>query len=53
MGTNNNNNKKISVLGMILLMMLMIVFGLSFYVLNFFCECISQETVDSLINRYL
>jgi len=53
MGTNNNNNK-ISVLGMILLMMLIIVmFGLSFYVLNLFCECISQETVESLINRYL
>ena len=48
------NNNKISVLGMILLIILVIVIlGLGFYVLNLFCECISQETVDSLINRYL
>ena len=48
------NNNKISVLGMILLIILVIVIlGLGFYVLNLFCECISQETVDNLINRYL
>jgi len=48
------NNNKVSVLGMILLIVLaIIVVSLSFYILNYFCECISQETVDSLINRYL
>lgn len=45
------NNNKISILSMILLMILVIVMlGLSFYVLNLFCECVSQETIDSLIN---
>lgn len=47
------NNDKTSVTGMILLVVLTIVmFGIGFYVLNLFCECISEETVESLLDRY-
>jgi len=27
--------------------------GAKVKILNYFCECISEETVESLINRYL
>ena len=47
------NNDKTSLTGVILLiLMVLVLFALGFYVLNLFCECISQETVESLINQY-
>ncbi len=48
----SNDDKKRKMVIFFLVLMVVIFLALGFYILNIFCECISQETIKSLTNHY-